>query len=230
MIMVNSTMVKINTLVTVPKTAQKKMIVLGVPGVHGLNVLYHVGLEKKPELELFSRRLNLMAINVLMRLNLKPKHAKWILVQSVNGMNGPTGINVKEVSGGDIEMEMRLVPKIMEFKQNPVLQLIASGANGVVGVPAPKTVVMEYNAERDPKCNLQPMEVLHVKGNLLKQDTAKRHHAIVHLKSIVSGANGVNGAPKLMELDFKKGTAKYHNMLRMEDNCVVDNLVKQRSA
>ena len=48
---------------------------------------------------------------------------------------------------------------------------------------------------------------------------------------IANGANGVTGvlAPKLVEVDFKRGTDKYHNRLKMEDCSVVDNLMEQRS-
>ena len=48
---------------------------------------------------------------------------------------------------------------------------------------------------------------------------------------IVSGANGATGvlAPKVVELDLKKGTVKYPNTLSMEENCVLDKLMKQSS-
>ena len=70
-----------------------------------------------------------------------------------------------------------------------------------------------------------------MKGNLRPQDSVMRNHVQIHFQLTVSGANGATGvlAPKLVELDLKKGIVKYHNMLRMEDNSVVDNLMKQSS-
>ena len=64
-------------------------------------------------------------------------------------MNGPTGQNVKEVKGKDIEKEVKLVLKNLEYKQRSVhyLQFIANGANGVAGVLAPKPVEMGFNKE-----------------------------------------------------------------------------------
>lgn len=147
---VNSTMVKMNTLVTAPQTAQKKMTVLGVPGVHGLNVLNPVGLECKTGLDLFSWRPDKMAINVLKRMPLKASNATTNPVQFANGMIGLNGCHVKKVSGQDLDKlnkEAKLVPKNIVFTWNRVLQLIASGAIGVVGVFAPKTVVVEHNEE-----------------------------------------------------------------------------------
>ena len=79
----------------------------------------------------------------------KPRNVKSYLVQYVNGVNGPTGQNVKEAKGTDIEKEVKLVLKILGSKQKSVhyLQFIANGANGVLGVLVPKPVVMEYNKE-----------------------------------------------------------------------------------
>ena len=63
------------------------------------------------------------------------------------------------------------------------------------------------------------------------QDLALRNH----VQLTVSGANGATGvlAPKLVELDLKKGTVKYHNKLSMEDKNALhgqmDKLMKQRS-
>ena len=45
MVMVNTTLVKMNTLAIVLQTAHLKMIVSGILGVLGLTVLNHVGLE-----------------------------------------------------------------------------------------------------------------------------------------------------------------------------------------
>ena len=75
------------------------------------------------------------------------------------------------------------------------------------------------------------MEVLHVKENLWRHKTATRKNAKLNFQLTVSGANGANGvlAPKLVELDFKKGSAKYYVMPKMEDSSVVENLMKRRS-
>ena len=90
-----------------------------------------------------------MARNVLMRMPLKPKNVKLQLVQYVSGVNGPTGQNVKEAKGEDLEQEVKHVLKNLEFKQKSAhyLQFIANGAYGEVGVLAPKPVMMECNKE-----------------------------------------------------------------------------------
>ena len=100
-----------------------------------------------------------------------------------------------------------------------------NGANGAPGVIAPKP------AELDLKKGL----VLLL--NTLASNVMEKHYkvsnvTIFHVHLIVNGANGATGAlaPKLVEMDLKKGTVKYHNMLRMGDNSVVDNLMKQSSA
>ena len=72
------------------------------------------------------------------------------------------------------------------------------------------------------------MKVLLVKESQMKPDNALRNHAQIHFQLTVSGANGATGvlAPKLVELDLKKGIVKYHNMLQMEANSVLDKLLK----
>ena len=144
-IMVNT----MNIMVIVHQIVQLNMIVLGIHGVLGLLVQKLVELELLKDQELFSRMLNQMARNVPMRMPFKANIATSNPVQFANGVSGPTGQIVREAQGADIEKEVKLVPKILKFKQNSVhyLQFIANGAYGEVGVLAPKPVMMECNKE-----------------------------------------------------------------------------------
>ena len=65
-----------NIMVIVHQSVQLKMIVLGILGVLGLPVQKLVELELSKDLELFFKKLNWMARNVLMRMPLKPKNVK----------------------------------------------------------------------------------------------------------------------------------------------------------
>ena len=138
-----------NIMVIVHQIVQLNMIVLGIHGVLGLLVQKLVELELLKDQELFSRMLNQEARNVPMRMPFKANIATSNPVQFANGVSGPTGQIVREAQGADKEKEVKLVPKILKFKQNSVncLQSIANGANGVTGVLALKPVVMECSKE-----------------------------------------------------------------------------------
>ena len=93
MVMVNSTWVKMNTLVTVPQTAQLKMIVSGILGVLGLIVQKLVEVDLLRDQELFLRRLNWMVSHVLKKITFKANNATKNPVPFANGVNGLTGQN-----------------------------------------------------------------------------------------------------------------------------------------
>ena len=105
--------------------------------------------------------------------------------------------------------------------------MIANGANGATGVLAPKLVVLDLN---------KGLVLLLNKLSILESNVMEKHHklsnvTIFHVQLIANGATGATGvlAPKLVELDLKKGTVKYHNMLRVEDCSVLDSLMKHIS-
>ena len=76
---------------------------------------------------------------------------------------------------------------------------------------------------------MQPMEAILVKEKLRIQDHALRNHVQIHFQLTVCGANGVIGvlALKLVEQDSKNDSVKFHNFLKMEEDSVLEKLMKQ---
>ena len=68
-----------------------------------------------------------------------------------------------------------------------------------------------------------------MKEKLRIQDHALRNHVLIHFQLTVCGVNGVIGvlAPKLVGLEFKKDSVKYYDFLRMEEDSVLEKLMKQ---
>ena len=178
MVMVNSTWVKMNTLVTVPQTAQLKMIVSGILGVLGLLVQKLVEVDLLRDQELFLWRLNWMVSHVLKKITFKANNATKNPVPFANGVNGLTGQNANGEQGKDRELEVKPVFKMKEFKRKNVLQFIANGTNGATGAHVQRDA-MESNRECELSWNLQPMEVLLVKEKQLRQDSALMDHVKV---------------------------------------------------
>ena len=78
---------------------------------------------------------------------------------------------------------------------------------------------------------MQRMEAILVKEKLRRQDHALRNHVLIHFQLTVCGANGAIGmvAPKLVELEFKKDSVKYYDFLRMEEDSVLEKVMKENN-
>ena len=121
------------------------------------------------------------------------------------------------------------------MKQSSVLmnhvQLIANGANGATGVLAPKLVELDLKkgtVKYHNKLSMEDKNVLHGQmDKLMKQSSVQ----INHVQLIVNGANGAIGmvAPKLVGLEFKKDSVKYYDFLRMEEDSVLEKVMKENN-
>ena len=70
-----------------------------------------------------------------------------------------------------------------------------------------------------------------MKEKLRRQGSALRNHVLIHFQLTVCGANGVIGvlAQKLVGLEFKKDSVKYYDFLRMEEDSVLEKVMKENN-